>query len=417
MPDASGNYIRDASGNYIRDASGNSTKDASGNSTKDASGNSTKDASGNSTKDASGNSTKNASGNSTKNESNNQSQKIDTSNIFKESNLDLINWFLAIYLVIYFGFGIFINTNKNAFNQTVDIALFIGIITFLIYYYFKLSEYDRSHISMTLLKEFKHELKDPEKTALYMIIILVICYLFMFIFKIPYDIEKMPLLLHFIIAKSLIYLIMLLFVMFFTYILGIPIVDNIYDTVGKWWNDLSKSNDSSVSNSKTEEKKRVIDKDEVFNISNNLYTYDDAQNVCSAFGARLATYDEIEDAYNKGADWCNYGWSDNQMAFFPTQKETWQKLQKKPKNKNNCGRPGVNGGYMANPYIKFGVNCFGKKPKATESDLDLMSARKNQITPKTASEIETERKVQFWKENADKLLNINPHNEKKWSEY
>ena len=105
------------------------------------------------------------------------------------------------------------------------------------------------------------------------------------------------------------------------------------------------------------------------------------------------------------------------MAFFPTQKETWQKLQKKPKNKNNCGRPGVNGGYMANPYIKFGVNCFGKKPKATESDLDLMSARKNQITPKTASEIETERKVQFWKENADKLLNINPHNEKKWSEY
>jgi hypothetical protein len=399
------------------DASGNSTKDASGNSTKDASGNSTKDASGNSIRDASGNTTKNAGNNSTSTSSKESSKQIDTSNIFNEYNLDLITWFLAIYLVIYFGFGIFINTTQTGLNQTVDIALFVGIIVFLIYYYFQLSDYKRSHITMTLLDEFKDELKDPN-TTLYMVIILVICYVFMFLFKIPYDMEKMPRLLHLIVVKSIIYLVMLLFVMFFTYVLGISIVDNIYDSVGKWWDDLSNTkHNTKQPASNTEEKKRVVDRDEVFNISNNLYTYDDAQNVCSAFGARLATYDEIEDAYNKGADWCNYGWSDNQMAFFPTQKNTWKKLQKNPKNKNNCGRPGVNGGYMANPNIKFGVNCFGKKPKATESDLDLMNARKNQITPKTPSEIETERKVNFWKENADKLLNINPHNEKKWSEY
>jgi hypothetical protein len=242
----------------------------------------------------------------------------------------------------------------------------------------------------------------------------------MFAFQIPYNLEQMPRLLHLIVAKSIIYLVMLLFVIFFTYVLGIPIVDNIYDTVGKWWNDLS--NTKPKVNNETKQSDQIkqntlIERDEVFNISNNLYTYDDAQNVCSAFGARLASYDEIEDAYNKGADWCNYGWSDNQMAFFPTQKNTWKKLQKNPKNKNNCGRPGVNGGYMANPNITFGVNCFGKKPKATQGDLDLMNSRKNQITPKTESEIETERKVKFWKENADKLLSINPHNEKKWSEY
>ena len=382
--------------------------DASGNSTKDASGNSTKDASGNTIKDASGNSTQTSS---------KESKKIDMSNIFTESNLDLITWFLAIYLVIYFGFGIFVNTTQSVFNQTVDIALFVGIIGFLIYYYYRLSKYERSHITMTLLDEFKHEMNDPITTTLYVGIILVVCYVFMFLFKIPYNIEQMPRLLHLLVAKSVIYLVMLLFIMFFIYVLGIPIVDNIYDTVGKWWNDLSNTKPAAIVHTKNETKKLTIERDEVFNISNNLYTYDDAQNVCSAFGARLATYDEIEDAYNKGADWCNYGWSDNQMAFFPTQKETWKKLQKNPKNKNNCGRPGVNGGYMGNPNIKFGVNCFGKKPKATESDLELMNSRKNQITPKTASEIETERKVNFWKENADKLLNINPHNEKKWSEY
>jgi len=381
----------------------------------DVSGNIIKDASGNSTKDASGNITKAASGNIVQNPSK-ESKQIDTSNIFKESNLDLITWFLAIYLVIYFGFGIFVNTTRGGFNQTVDIALFVGIIVVLIYYYFQLSKYERSHITITLLDEFKHELKDPN-TTLYMVIILVLCYVFMFAFQIPYNLEQMPRLLHLIVAKSIIYLVMLLFVMFFTYVLGIPIVDNIYDTVGKWWNDLSTSKTTHNNKNNNEIKKNVVDKDEVFNISNNLYTYDDAQNVCSAFGARLASYDEIEDAYNKGADWCNYGWSDNQMAFFPTQKNTWKKLQKNPKNKNNCGRPGVNGGYMANPNIKFGVNCFGKKPKATKGDLDLMSARKNQITPKTETEIETERKVKFWKENADKLLSINPHNEKKWSEY
>ena len=380
MPDASGNNVKDASGNIIKDTSVNTVKQVS--QSKD-----------------------------TANISSSESTKNNTSTLFKESNLDLITWFLAIYLVVYFGLGIFTNINQTSFNRMVDIVLFVGIIVIVIYYYYQLSDEKRSRITMTLLEEFKHELKDPN-TTLYVAILLGVCYAFMFLFRIPYDLDNMPLMLHFLIAKSIIYLIMLLFVMFFMYVLNIPIVDNIYETIGKWWNDISNTKPST-----TPTTMQTVDGDEVFNISNNLYTYDDAQHVCSAFGARLATYDEIEDAYNKGADWCNYGWSDSQMAFFPTQKATWQKLQKNPKNKNNCGRPGVNGGYMANPSLKFGVNCFGKKPKARESDLELMNARKNQITPKTESEIETERKVNFWKENADKLLNINPHNGKKWSEY
>ena len=160
------------------------------------------DVSGNSTKDASGNSTTDASKRTTSTSNKESSNQINTSNIFNEYNLDLITWFLAIYLVIYFGFGIFINTTQTGFNQTVDIALFIGIIVILIYYYFQLSDYKRSHITMTLLDEFKRDLKDPN-TTLYMVIILVICYAFMFLFKIPYDIEKMPMLLHFIITKGI----------------------------------------------------------------------------------------------------------------------------------------------------------------------------------------------------------------------
>jgi hypothetical protein len=160
-----------------------------------------------------------------------------------------------------------------------------------------------------------------------------------------------------------------------------------------------------------------VQKDEVFNISNNLYTYDDAQAICKAYGAKLADYDQVEDAYQHGAEWCNYGWSSNQMAFFPTQKSTWSALQETEKNKNDCGRPGVNGGFFANPYLKFGVNCFGKKPKATDDELARMQELNNKVYPKKPKDSIIDRKVEFWKENANKLLVLNSFNKNEWSEY
>lgn len=165
------------------------------------------------------------------------------------------------------------------------------------------------------------------------------------------------------------------------------------------------------------EKTTVPSNNEVFNIGVNKYTYDDAQSICKSYGARLATYDEIETAYNNGAEWCNYGWSEGQMAYFPTQKATWSELQKDPKRKNDCGRPGVNGGYMVNPYLRFGVNCYGKKPEPSPSELAKMNVRKENVVPKTKEDVELEMKVQFWKENADKLLTINSFNANKWSQY
>ena len=71
------------------------------------------------------------------------------------------------------------------------------------------------------------------------------------------------------------------------------------------------------------------DKKEVYNIGNNLFKYDDAEHLCKAFGGELATYEQVEKAFEKGADWCNYGWSQDQMALYPTQKSTWENLQKR----------------------------------------------------------------------------------------
>lgn len=122
-----------------------------------------------------------------------------------------------------------------------------------------------------------------------------------------------------------------------------------------------------------------IETEEVFHIPGNKYTYTEADGLCKAFGARLANYDEIENAYGKGGEWCSYGWSEGQMAYFPTQKDTFNQLQKYPEQKNNCGRPGVNGGYMANPYIKFGVNCYGMKPEMKNGDEKYMKASETRV--------------------------------------
>ena len=69
-------------------------------------------------------------------------------------------------------------------------------------------------------------------------------------------------------------------------------------------------------------------KKQVFHIPSNVYDYDNAKALCHAYDAQLATIDQMEEAYKTGAEWCSYGWSDKQMILYPTQKSTWDTLQK-----------------------------------------------------------------------------------------
>jgi hypothetical protein len=151
---------------------------------------------------------------------------------------------------------------------------------------------------------------------------------------------------------------------------------------------------------------------QVFNIPENAYGYEDAKALCKAYNARLATYQELEDTYNRGGEWCNYGWSEGQMALFPTQQKTWDKLQTIKGHENDCGRPGVNGGYIDNPHIKFGVNCYGNKPKMTEEEEVLMATQP--IYPKTMKDILMEKRVTYWKERLPEI-NVSPFNHYQWS--
>lgn len=154
-------------------------------------------------------------------------------------------------------------------------------------------------------------------------------------------------------------------------------------------------------------------KKQVFNVPGNHYTYENAKAMCNAYGAELATYEQIEKAYNKGAEWCNYGWSANQLALFPTQKSTYAKLQTIKGHENDCGRPGINGGYIANPNVKFGINCYGYKPRMTSEEEDLM--KKSSPYPETQEEIEFQKKVDKMRTKIDDVL-VSPFNYTRWGE-
>ena len=170
--------------------------------------------------------------------------------------------------------------------------------------------------------------------------------------------------------------------------------------------------DPSRADAKKNDVPQILLRPQVFNIPENDFVYPDAKAVCSAYGGRLATYSEVEDAYKNGGEWCNYGWSEGQMALFPTQKKTFDKLQEIEGHENDCGRPGINGGYISNPAVRFGVNCYGFRPRMTETDKALME--NSSVYPKTTKDLVMEKRVDYWRDKLSEVL-VSPFNHNSWS--
>jgi len=188
--------------------------------------------------------------------------------------------------------------------------------------------------------------------------------------------------------------------------------ENLVEDVEKGFKDEMDKIKKDISSSSASSSKKSKETGQVFNIPENEYTYEDANALCKAYDAKLATYEQIETAYKKGASWCNYGWSDNQMAFFPTNKDVWEKLQKIKGHEHDCGRIGINGGYIANPNVRFGVNCYGNKPDITSKESKLMSNQT--LYPKSLEDYEIDKKSEQYKKQLNKLL-VSPFNNSNWS--
>jgi hypothetical protein len=193
-----------------------------------------------------------------------------------------------------------------------------------------------------------------------------------------------------------------------SYIFGLDVIKTIKHMFGYETNSVA---DLNMDDEEGNELKLIL-KEQVFHLPEKKYTYDDAKATCSAYDSRLANYDEVNDALNNGADWCNYGWSDNQMALFPTQQDKWNTLQTLPGHEKDCGHPGVNGGYIDNTSLKFGVNCFGNKPSISDDASRRM--REKSIYKKTDKEIKFDKQVDLLRNNLSKI-EIAPFNHNNWS--
>jgi hypothetical protein len=398
---------------------------------------------------------------SDKGENNGKSPTDALFQIFTDSNIVIIVWFLAVYFIVYLLLNVIRGKDgaKGSIARWVDIVSLGCLLIYLVSTYFVKSESEKKTIVSNTYSGFVKYLNSPLSlisTAFFIFTLYIIIY----ILAIPMDPAGKPITVTIIENVAWIIFVLVLLTNSLMYLTGVSItgfmdsignllklramsgntngntvsVSNSVSTDEKSSNDaianalstffksykivngtVIPASNSNLGNVNSSSSKVSVELDEVFNIGNNMYTYDDAQSVCTSLGSRLATYDEIETAYNTGGEWCNYGWSEGQSAYFPTQKETWKLLQGSEKTKNACGRPGVNGGYIENDKLRFGVNCFGKKPKPKDTDIQSISVGIN--IPKSQEDILLEKKIQFWKDNGDKLFKINSYNNNKWSMY
>ena len=154
---------------------------------------------------------------------------------------------------------------------------------------------------------------------------------------------------------------------------------------------------------------------QVFHVPASIYDYDNAKALCEAYGAKLANIDQMDEAHKSGAEWCSYGWSDNQMILYPTQKATWDELQKStdPAKKKSCGRPGINGGHIDDASMKAGVNCYGPKPEMNQGSSKMMANIQNYEAGKMNDPLH-EARIQQMKDKINDVV-IAPFNKGAWS--
>lgn len=360
--------------------------------------------------------------------------------IFNATTYTILFWIVAMYAIYRIGQAVFANrgaTNEtsgvSSYSRTIDIAILaiIGIYFFQLYY--NLTDDQKNNILGYSIEWTQQYLDNP--WSLFEIIwFTIIFFALVYILRVPMEPGVKPVLVNFVEHKIWILYATFAVIYFFKYVLGVPIITLLFNnSIVKYFenvppfsssspgmtleDDLDGSpSASSTTTTTTTTNGGIVSspsqvtcepEKQVFNVSNNLYNYEEAQKVCAAFDASLATYNQVEAAYNNGGEWCNYGWSDGQMAYFPTQKDTWEKLQKNPNTKHACGRPGINGGFINNPYVRFGANCYGIK--APEPDGWSPSSYDEDCAEDTG---ESEKMQQL-----RNMAKINSFNVKKWSRY
>jgi hypothetical protein len=395
--------------------------------------------------------------------------------VFNKYTVVLLIWFLALHFTCYWLLKYFFSENienldyQAKLSRFLDIAILVFLTMFLTASYYSTHQKDKEIILENIAYRTKEYITDKDSIYATVVFILFL-YCIIYLFRIPMNSQTKPYFIMITEYTAWFLLLVIIFTKFFNDVFNFSMIDTIY-TFFDWSGMPDDSSDSDTKNSKVEslaqtdatnsqtttaepsatresfanaassireyfeninttqtsvplsEIKKLDDyavktnEAEVFNVTGG-FSYDDAQLVCAAYSSKLATYDQIEESYNKGGEWCNYGWSEGQHAYFPTQKDTWKKLQMSSDEnlRQSCGRPGVNGGYLKDVNTKIGINCFGKRPEVKDKDLLAKQQQLLQVFAKSKEEENLNDKVEYWKQKIDDgEMKINHYNYGSWS--
>ena len=365
-------------------------------------------------------------------------------------------------------------TSLLAYSRGVDIAALVLFLAWLYSTYVTMNASDQSNLFGWFLR-WTHDFWNDPNTFLEITLFTFVFFVVVYLFRVPMAPEIKPVIVHIVETKIWIVFAMFIIIFFFKYVLKIPIIDLIYNNqIVNYFENLPSlqwyapapapgsgpslapapaprsgpspapapapgsapapapapgsapgssapgsapgssapgSAPGSSAPAPACSPAPAPAPKEVFNLSNQVYTYEEAREVCKAFGADLANYDQIEQAYQKDGEWCNYGWSDQQWALMPTQRDTYNNLQNSA-DKNACGRPGVNGGFIGNSAIRMGANCYGVKPPQPAG---FEYAKPIDVFPAAAPAAAMPTAQDLWKATAK--LNAFNNLKRDWSQY
>ena len=158
-----------------------------------------------------------------------------SSYIFSKETFTLLMWALAIYVIIWFGSRIFTkrdtiteSSDQMVYSQSIDMVVFGLLILGLIAGYYSLSEKDKSNLFGWFLK-WCRDFYDNPNSIIEAGIFALVFFAMVYLFRVPMTPEAKPFTVYIIEAKVWIIFATLLVVMFFKYVLGIPIISILFD--------------------------------------------------------------------------------------------------------------------------------------------------------------------------------------------
>ncbi len=103
-------------------------------------------------------------------------------------------------------------------------------------------------------------------------------------------------------------------------------------------------------------------KPEVFNVGGYNYTQSDAYDVCASLGASLATVEQVQEAYNNGAEWCSWGHTTTD-PMYPMQRSRQGCASGKSITRvSNFDPNNITADWLKNAGGKMAATCYGIKP-------------------------------------------------------